>query len=229
MRKPFTWSVVLAALLVGFTMLGGTGVGAQDPADDFQPSDLAGIQYGVARSYAIDISAISQATAATPGAELGMPSGVLALNGMIIEFDNEGNAESALDTMLAAFEFDENIAESGLEPFELGLGNKSTSFSGSEDSNGIALQLAVTVVQDGNHVYMVAVSGSEIDSQQVVKDFAQTLIDNDGSGEGEYSETGESTGGLWDKFPATDDEQVAGLVPVDVIVYPETNETNDDA
>lgn len=228
MRQPFKWSVLLAAMLFGFTMLGGTGVGAQEMEEDFQPSDLEGIQYGVARSYSIDYSAISESMS-TPGTNPSMPSGVLAMNGMVLEFDNDDNAETAFDTMVAEFDTDEDFAETGVEPFEIDLGNKSTSFSGSEDSNGIELKLAVTVVQDGSYVYMVAVTGSDIDSEQVVKDFTQKLIDNDGSGEGEFSETGESTGGLWDKFPGADDEQVGELMPVDVIVYPETNVETDDA
>jgi hypothetical protein len=48
-----------------------------------------------------------------------------------------------------------------------------------------------------------------------VTEFTSTLIENDGSGEGEFNEDGTSTGGLWDKFPAADDELVEGLIASD--------------
>ena len=56
--------------------------------------------------------------------------------------------------------------------------------------------------------------------QALTSEFTNVLIDNDGSGAGEFNEDGTSTGGLWDKFPAADAGVTSGLVPFDQVLFP---------
>lgn len=211
-------------LLLGFTVVGGTGVGAQDgmEAEGPQVEDLEGIQNGVARYYTMDYTAMMESMS-TPGAEMTMPEGIVTLGGMILEFDDDGHAEDAMNTLNDQV----NSEDGGMfgegteaEDVDLDLGDNSKSYKGSEDIDGQAMDFVVTIVQKDNYLYFVITGGSNIDAEQVTKDFANTLIDNDGSGEGEFKEDGTSTGGLWDKFPGADDEQIAGLLPSDQVLFP---------
>lgn len=226
MRKPFKWSVLLAAMLFGFTMLGGTGVGAQD-AEEFSPADLEGIQYANMRSYSIDYSSLMDGSSSTPGVELSMPEGLLGLNAVVIEFDDDGNAEKGFDTLVEQFESDESFTEGAEDEWDIDLGNKSKSLTGTEETEGVETTIGLTVVQEDNYVYFVSAYGSDFDAQDTLKQYTEKMLDNDGSGEGEFSEDGTSTGGLWDKFPAADDELVSDLTVYDAVLYPETE--GDDA
>jgi hypothetical protein len=223
MRFRTKLSALLAVLLFAFTFLGGTGVGAQDDMEgELEIGDLEGIQYGVARTYTVDYSALME-DMSTPGAELEMPSGLISMSAMVIEFDNSDNAEAAIDQVTEDIGSEEMGLE-GVEEIDLDLGDNSTSFAGVEEYDGIESDLVVTVVQKDNYAYLVYAASSEIDLQETVKEFTNTLIDNDGSGEGEFSEDGTSTGGLWDKFPGSDNEIISGLTAFDMVLYPETED-----
>lgn len=224
MRLPINLTALLAMLLLGFTVLGGTGVGAQDSieAEGPQIEELDGIQHAVSRFYTMDYSAMMESMS-TPGAEMTMPEGIISVSGVILEFDEDGQAEDALNTLN-----DEVNSEDGgmfgegteVEEVDLDLGDTSKSYKGAEDIDGQTMDFVVSIVQKDNYLYFVTTGGSAIDVEQVTKDFTNTLIDNDGSGEGEFKEDGTSTGGLWDKFPAADDELIAGLLPSDMVLYP---------
>ena len=225
MRSPLKLSGLLALLLLAFSLVGGTGVGAQDDLEDeFQPSDLEGIQYGVARSWSMDYEAMFSMT--TPGAEddFAMPSGILFMAGMVLEFDNEDNAKSGYDRLTEEFSAEAIMGDDGAsyEEWDVETGNQSTSYHAIEDLEGVESEIVVSLVQDGDYIYIISAAGSDVDLKETTKGLMGTMIDNDGSGEGEFSEDGTSTGGLWDKFPSGDDEALAGLVATDEVIYPET-------
>lgn len=222
MRSPLKFSALLALVLLAFSLVGGTGVGAQDDIEDeFQPSDLEGIQYGVSRSWSMDYEAMFAMT--TPGAEEDFDmSGLLFMGGMVIEFDNGDNAESAYDRIAEEFTAESLIDDDATyEEWDIDAGDKSTSYYSMQEEDGVSSEIVLSLVQDGDYVYIVSAAGSEVDLKGSTQDLMKTMIDNDGSGEGEFNEDGTSSGGLWDKFPAADDESVAGLIASDEIVYPE--------
>jgi hypothetical protein len=213
-------------LMLAFTVAGGMGAGAQDDASDGPPvEDLEGLQHGASRYYSMDYSAMMD-DMSTPGAEMGVPTGVITLGGMIFEFDSDENAQAALDTLNEQAASEALLGEEEtIEEVELGLGDNEFSYTGVEDIDGQEIEFVVALVQKGNYAYFVIAGGSGEDMQQVASDFTSHLIDNDGSGAGEFNDDGTSTGGLWDKFPAADDDLVSGLIPTDQVVFPVAEST----
>jgi hypothetical protein len=204
-------------------MVRGTGAGAQESTPEgLQPGDLDGIQNAISRTYALDYSAMMESMS-TPDAEFSMPTGIIGIGGVIIEFDSDDNAATAFGKLQEDVLSDDTFApDTDVAEFELDAGDQGTAYAGTYETDGQQSEDDLAIVQAGNAVYIVYASGIETDVQPVVTDFVQHLIDTEGSGAGEFSEDGTSTGGLWDKFPAADDELVAGLIAYDAIVYPET-------
>lgn len=221
MRTITRLPALVAVLLLALT-LGRGGVAAQDTGmgSPVDVENLEGIQAGGNRIYTADFSAMTEGT---PGADdMSLPAGVLALTGGILQFDSDDNASKAYDQVAETFT---DPATMGLnsepEDVDLDLGDKSTSITFEEDIEGMKLSGAFTVVQAGEYVYFAGASGSEFDAGTTVKDFTTKLIDNDaGDDEPQFNADGTSTGGFWNKFPAADDELVAGLSPTDMQLYP---------
>lgn len=213
---------MLALVLLAFTILGGTGVSAQDDAGgELLPEDIDGLQHAVVRAYSLDYSALF--ASATPGTEPEVPTGVLLLGATILEFDSSENAEAALTQL------DEETDAAGeaslggdteVSSIDLDLGDNSIGYAGVEELEGDQVETVIALVQEESYVYFVVASGSGEDMQAVTTKFTNGLIDNDGSGEGEFNEDGTSSGGLWDKFPAADSDLVSGLIPFDQVLYP---------
>ncbi len=228
MRTQHKMPVMLAMLLLALSLFAGTGVDAQDATPDvLQPDDLEGLQHSVVRAYTIDYSTMFE-TAATPGAEMQMSAGIYVLGATILEFDNAGNAESALFKLADETEAqDEMNRNEGAEvsDLDLDLGDNNVSYTSVEDVEGVETETVVSLVQGGNYVYFLVAGGNDTDVQRTVVEFATVLIENDGGGEGEFNEDGTSSGGLWEKFPAADDALFAGLVPYDQVLYPEPTGT----
>lgn len=226
MRSPLKFSALLALVLLAFSLVGGTGVGAQDDLEDeFQPSDLDGIQYGVARSWTMDFDAMFAMT--TPGAEDAFSmSGVVFMGGLVLEFDNDDNAEAGYDRITEEFTAETLMGDDDAtyEEWDIEVGDKSTSYFSIEEEEGVESQIVLSLVQDGNYVYIVTAAGSDVDIKDPTRSLMEAMVGNDGSGEGEFNEDGTSTGGLWDKFPSADDDVLAGLIASDEILYPEQDE-----
>jgi len=222
MRSPLKLTALLALVMFAFSLIGGTGVGAQDEMQDtLQPSDLEGIEYGVSRSWSVDYEAMMASS--TPSADMAMPTGVLFMIGMVLEFDDEGNAEAGFDAFMddidtSDLSMDEDVPA---EEWDIELGNKSASYASTSDVEGMETEISISVVQDDNYLYVISSAGSGEDMKSVTKSVMETMVDNDGSGEGEFNEDGTSSGGLWDKLPGSDDDVVADLVAMDEVVYPE--------
>jgi len=220
MRSPLKLSALLALLLLALSLVGGTGVGAQDDAEEFDVNDLEGIQHGVGRSYSIDYSAMMDQMS-TPGAEMAMPTGIVGIGALILEFDGNDNAQAAFDKLMEQAMAEDTFGDdTEVEEVDLGLGEQSNSYAGTYEIDGQESEDVITVVRQDTYVYVVYASGADTDVQSVVSDFTTGLIETGGSGEGEFHEDGTSTGGLWDKFPAADDELVADLIAYDQVIFP---------
>lgn len=222
MRSPLKLAALLAVVLFAFSLVGGTGVGAQDDMEDsLQPSDLEGIQYGVSRSWTMDYEAMMADT--TPSADMALPEGVLFIASMVLEFDDDGNAEAGFDAFMDDFEAEDIMSsdDATVEEWDIELGNQSASYYTIEDVEGVESEVVVSVVQEDNYLYIVTGAGSGEDMKATGTSLIETMIDNDGSGEGEFSEDGTSTGGLWDKLPGADDDAVTDLIAFDEMIYPE--------
>lgn len=212
MRFPLKLSALLALLLLGFTLLGGTGVGAQETGESsLQPEELEGFEYGAMRSYTPDFSAMM----ASPGADMEMPTGLMGLGAMVFQFDDNDHAEDAYNTLKDDEALTSELITEGSEEIEVDLGDNAVGYKGSEDMEGMSMETTFVLVQDGKFVYFIYAAGTEVDVQAVTEDLASHMIDTDGEGEGEYSEDGTSTGGVWDKFPKADDDLVEGLIASD--------------
>jgi hypothetical protein len=222
MRAIKHLSVLFAVLALVLTM--GNTVAAQDSTPEGDPFDIAnleGVQYGGLRTYTVDFESMM----ASPSADMEMPTGVLALIGGVMEFDNDDNAEKAFDAVAddALKSLTEQEGGGNAEEIDLDLGNKSKAYSISAEESGMSVDGVVGFVQEDNYLYVVGVSGSEIDAEQLTKDFGQKLIDNDANDDDEqFNADGTSTGGVWNKFPGSDDDLVKGLIPTDEQLYPET-------
>jgi hypothetical protein len=93
-----------------------------------------------------------------------------------------------------------------------------------EEIEGVQSDVVISVVQEDNYLYVVSAAGSGVDMKATGKTLIESMIDSDGSGEGEFNEDGTSSGGLWDKFPSAEDDLVADLVAFDAMIYPEPEE-----
>ncbi len=227
MRLTIKLSALLATFLLAFTIIGGTGVGAQDDATgELLPEDLEGLQHAVVRGYSLDYSAMLDS--ASPEAELGIPAGVFLVGATILEFDSSENAEAALTQLDEDTNAEDGAAlggESEVTSIDLDLGDNSIGYSGTEDLEGEPSETVIALVQQDTYLYFVVTAGIGEDMQALTTEFTNALIENEGSGEGEFNEDGTSTGGLWDKFPAADDAMFSGLIPFDQVLFPAPEST----
>jgi hypothetical protein len=232
MRMMTKLSALLAVLMLALT-LGRSGVAAQDaPMAPFEVGDLDGIQAAVSRTYTVDVSGMLDSIG-TPGpdgemGEIPELSGVVTMIGVIGQFDSSDNAAAAVERVdeesTAALAEEEDAPE--LTEAEVDLGDTSRAYSATQEIEGQALNLSVLIVQQDEYLYFVVAGVIDADAQQLATDFTQALIEGEaGDGEPQVKEDGTSTGGLWDKFPAADDELVANLTAFDEQLYPEVEST----
>lgn len=212
----------LLALLLALTVFGGSAASAQDePTGELLPEDLPGLQHAVVRGYTLDYSAMYNA--ASPEAAPALPAGVFLVGATVLEFDSNENAESALTQLDEDTNAEEEATfggESDVTSIDLDLGDNSVSYSGVEEIEGESAETVIALVQQETYVYFVVAAGTGENIQALTSEFTNGLIDNDGSGAGEFNEDGTSSGGLWDKFPAADAEITSGLIPFDQVLFP---------
>jgi hypothetical protein len=145
---------------------------------------------------------------------------------LVAEFDTADHASASFDTVYET-SVDDLIKQFSLamEDVESGdLGDQARATTGTGEQDGLPVELCILVVQDGQFVYVVTALGvgENPGSIEKAREISETIVDAPaGSGEGEYDDTGNSTGGLWDKFPAAGDDVLGDLVPEqDYLVYP---------
>lgn len=200
---------------------------SEDPLEDL--SQFEGIEYGVSRSWSIDFSAMMEMTPASDDEDpFASMTGIFLIGGVVLEFEDDDNAESAFDL------FDEHGEESLSADLEEGatlekdevdaLGDQALAFVAISEDEEFGGTYRYLIIRDGEYLLVSIVAGTTEEDMAVADEFAEAMLDNlDGqSGVGEFSEDGTSSDGLWDVFPSGDEDMFEGLVPVgDEIIYPE--------
>ncbi len=229
------FSALLTVLALAFALgRSDAGATAQDPAAaaPFEFGDLEGAQQAVSRSYTIDLSALLESIGTPgPGGEIGAApefSGVISLAGVVGQFDTSENAQAAVgrvdEETKASLEGQPDAPD--LQEVDVDLGETVKAYTATQEIEGQNLSLAVLIVQQAEFLYFVVGGVVDADALEVSTAFAQTLITNEaGGGEPQVNPNGTSTGGLWDKFPESDDALVANLIAYDEQLYPEAGAT----
>lgn len=223
MRNPLRWISALAlALLLGGMVLAPAS--AQDDADEFEFSDLSGLQSGVGRYYYADYSAMYDAMS-TPGAEMPELPALLGLSVGVLKFDGDDNAQSGFNQLYEEFvnSANESFAENGdmgtpATPITVtegdvdDIGDEAKSMAAAvEEEDGTYYSYGV-IARKGEYLYMVIGNGSS-DPSESINQLTKDMTDRDaGDGDGTFNQDGTSTGGLWDLFPADDDPALGGLL-----------------
>ncbi|MGC4189823.1 MAG: hypothetical protein QM589_01135 [Thermomicrobiales bacterium] len=197
-------ALILATLMVGRPAL----VSAQD--DPTELSQLPGVQSGVSRDWMIPFSW------STPEPVDGPQIGYLGAS--IVQFDTEAHAQESFGIIvksLAETPADEATPDELLfAPADFGsdLGDERAAF---QPADTAWAPISTLIVRDGSLIYLVVGTAMQGDASEAVATLAGTIIDREaGSGEGTLVDDGTSSGGLWDKFPPSDDPVLAGLTEV---------------
>jgi hypothetical protein len=213
------WSVVGMMVAMVFALHAPLSAAAQGTAESsFEFSELEGFQQGVSRTYLGDISALTTALTASPeaGSSPDLSGiGLLSLVGLVAQFDNGDNAEGGFDkvvTMLTsqAEEGDDSVK---LEDAKIDdIGDKSVGYTATISQDGLSLAITMIVVQKDNLIVAGIGAGIDTTSTDMVKAFVEKILDGKAEdGEGTFNADGTSTGGLWNVFPASDDDILKGL------------------
>jgi hypothetical protein len=143
----------------------------------------------------------------------------LGANVTIAEIADPAGAGSAFASTKATVHESLEAIGVTLEPVESGIAaDEVVAWKGQGEIDGQQLQLALVLVRSGPYVLLVAASNTETDPDPLAftSALAQAIVDRDAtSGPGEHNYDGTSTGGIWDKLPATGDEVLGGLVAYD--------------
>lgn len=205
-------------LLLSLVLAMGFAITSTAAAQDVPTSagDVEGLETGYARMYMPDFSAMIEA-AGTPGATTGFDeNAVLVIMTAGFTFDSEDNAGKALDTFGEGFTSEMSGAEN-LEAAELDdLGDRAVLYSGTVEESGESMPTNTLLVQDGEAVYMISVTGGDLDEgKQQAQDIATHMLDGEiETGDVTFNEDGTSTGGVFDLMPTAEDtDLVSGLAP----------------
>jgi hypothetical protein len=220
--------VVLLAFILVWAI--APAAATAEATGDFDVSQLAGIEAGVARSWSVDFEA--RAAEATPTEEFDIfagAEGLLFLFGWVLAFDDASNAEAAFARLrdegvglfLSEFESDPEatIAEAALDD----LGNQAYQFdlssTAEEDVGYFRLAFAQ---EDAFILFGIGLSTTEAGVAGANSLLGYLVEDGEKSDEDDtFDAAGGSTGGLWGFFPDDDEPFLAGLIPAsDEILYP---------
>jgi hypothetical protein len=136
----------------------------------------------------------------------------------IAESVDPAGAEPAFTSAEAAYSGEFEAGGITLEPAEAGVtADEVTAWTSQTELEGQQLQVALVLVRSGPYVFLVGVTNTDAEAEPDPLTFAsalaQAIVDASAeSGPGELADDGASTGGIWDKLPATGDEVLGGLV-----------------
>ncbi len=206
-------------LLLSLVLAMGFAVSTTAAAQDVPASadDIEGLESGYARMYMPDFAAMIESVG-TPGAEMTIDeNGVMLIMISGFTFDSEDNASKAVDLFSEGMTGETSGLE-GMESSEIDdLGDKNLLINGETDEAGEPMATNMLLVQDGTSMYMISVTGGELDAgTQQVQDIAQHMIDGEiETEEVTFSEDGTSTGGVFDLMPniEEDAELLSNLAP----------------
>lgn len=205
--------VVVFALLSLF--LGLIPASARTPVPSSQatpePPVLDGLMEGVTRQYTPDPELVPSEN----------PGAFAIITAHVFRFDTADQAEAAWWSLqenatwqmepLAGAHTDEVVIH---EEERDDLGDRAyTVWLSTNPQDGITGHFRALYVQDGEMLYVVtAIAGNE-QSTLMADELARAMTQRDaGPGPASFHADGSSTGGLWDTFPATDDDILDNLV-----------------
>jgi plasmid stabilization system protein ParE len=205
----------LALLSVLAALIWYSPVAAQTPAASPQASPattgLTGLIEGVSRQYTPDPTAI-------PAEH---PDEFSLITAHIFRFGSAEQAASAWQSLR------ENAAQQMQLPADAGVGKLDIKeeerenlgdqayvvwLSANPEENVTGYFRAV-YVQEGDLLYLITAIGGNEEATLRADDLARAIAEREAGSEAvTFNPDGTSTGGLWDKFPGSDDEVVEGLV-----------------
>lgn len=185
-------------------------------------TNLEGLESATSRSYTLDYETLFSTPANMESAE--MPEGLQVLSLGIYKFDNDDNAKSAMDLAREELEAEGALGVENVEEFDADdMNDDSIALNGSSEEEGVGpTKTTALVTQEGQYIYFAVslASGEESDSQTPAVDAVKYMKDTDEGGDVAFNEDGTSTGGTWEKFIKSDNEQVAGLIAFDQQIFP---------
>jgi hypothetical protein len=231
MRNLFRLSALLiVAMLAIVGSRGASSVAAQDDPLSGLGGDLdqyEGIEEAAGRVYMVDYEALMSTPENLENLE--MPSGVQGGFFAVLKFDNDDNAEKAMDQLRSEAETSlteesegatvEEISHDDLDDDALAYKQTST------DETLGATTTVIIADQDDEYIYVSAVFafGEGEDPTDLSINTVNDMSEADaGDGDATFNEDGTSEGGIWDKLPDADAQDGAfeGLVASDEQLYP---------
>lgn len=204
---------LLLSLIMAMGLTAVTASAQEVPATE----DVEGLETGYARMYMPDFSAMIDSIG-TPGAETDFDEeGVMMVMIAGLTFDSDDNASEAFGSFSESYSGELSGAE-GMEASEIDdLGDNAALLSGEMTESGEAMATNMLLVQDGESLYLISVTGGEVDAgSQQVQDIAQHMLDGEIENEEvTFNEDGTSTGGVFDLMPdpEEDAELLSNLAP----------------
>lgn len=219
MKKLF---ITLSLLLtLGFASSGAAAQtdGVEAPEVNLDAAyDVEGLQSVYDRTFSVDFEAMMASPDADPESlDMSAMMNVITIQG--ITFDNDDNAQAYIDDMKSQME--QAVEEGDAATFE----DMEISDLDGFDVEGIRVDMnmpdldvaaSMIIFSDGNHVFQVMVMNADLATAQASTDeVTQFVIDADSeTDEVTFSDDGTSTGGVFDRMPAADDEIVGDLTSV---------------
>lgn len=211
-----TVAILMALILANLQQAAAQdGDGMSETYSDL--AELDGLESGVIRTYNVDYSALiaglaspessdDLATPASPDA-IALPGGLLLFTVGVLQFDSEDSAAAALEQART-----EIVSDEGSE-FEVdGLDGPTAAFTFVEEDEAGSAGGTTIVTQDGDQLVVVLSAGIDIDTEELATNVIIDIVEADaGDSEAEFHEDGTSSGGLWDKLAAADDEALDSL------------------
>jgi hypothetical protein len=224
------------AMVLALTLTSYPNVAAQDTGDLSDTYDdiaeLDGLESGVVRSFNVDYSSLFAAEGSPPSLDnlatpaspspLGLAPGLFLFTAGVLQFDSEDSAAAAVEDARSDIVDEEEGSEIEVE----GLDGATTAFTFEETDEFGTFGGTTIVTQDGDQVVLVLAAGLDFDTTELASEVAVDVVGAEaGSGEPAFSADGTSSGGLWDKLPASDDDAFEELPIVeDAEIVPDGND-----
>ncbi|MCO5227686.1 MAG: hypothetical protein M9934_05305 [Thermomicrobiales bacterium] len=210
MGKTFT--LVLALLLTLGLSVQSAAAQLDTDATELDPKDVPGLIAGYSRTYAPDIEALM----ATPSADLlDLSAYMRNVSIMTYVFESDDTASDFFDMMK-----DQMTDELSAPSPELGQAEMSEvteidrdAMQVTVDMGDLGVGLTILMFIDGDTVFAIMAMDTTVDDATAMAiDIANYLIDTEvQDDEVTFNEDGTSTGGVFDRMPASGDEIVGGL------------------
>lgn len=210
MGKTFT--LVLALLMTLGLSVQSVAAQFDSDATELDPKDVPGLIAGYSRTYAPDIEALM----ATPSADLlDLSAYMRNVSIMTYVFESNDTASDFFDMMK-----DQMTDELSAPSPELGQAEMSEvteidkdAMQVTVDMGDLGVGLTILMFIDGDTVFAIMAMDATVDDATAMAiDIANYLIDTEvQDDEVTFNEDGTSTGGVFDRMPASGDEIVGGL------------------